>query len=184
MSEQAAMTVEGQTPMDDVLAAPPPPPKRRRKPTEQEQRDKVIAIAVGATQGVKRQCTATSRQSGQRCKKAPVPGLTVCRMHGGGTQAAKRKAALRLAELVDPAIATLGREMVKADKSADRQRAANSILDRAGVVRQGAGDAEIARALLLDRLRALRAQAIDEATKPDAPGEVVLDAEVVSDGDD
>lgn len=34
-------------------------------------------------EGGPRQCTATSRQSGVRCKRAPVKGGTVCAMHGG-----------------------------------------------------------------------------------------------------
>lgn len=28
-------------------------------------------------------CTARSKRSGERCKRAPVPGATVCAMHGG-----------------------------------------------------------------------------------------------------
>ncbi len=28
-------------------------------------------------------CTATSKQSGVRCKRRPIPGGTVCVMHGG-----------------------------------------------------------------------------------------------------
>lgn len=30
-------------------------------------------------------CTAKSKQSGQRCKNRPSPGMTVCRIHGGAT---------------------------------------------------------------------------------------------------
>lgn len=37
-------------------------------------------------------CTATSKQSGERCKRRPVPGLNVCVMHGGKTPAAQAKA--------------------------------------------------------------------------------------------
>jgi hypothetical protein len=46
----------------------------------------------------RRQCTATSKQSGQRCKRAPIPGGTVCVMHGGATPAVKAAAEQRLAE--------------------------------------------------------------------------------------
>ncbi len=38
-------------------------------------------------------CTATSKQSQQRCKRRPVPGLSVCVMHGGKSPAAQAKAA-------------------------------------------------------------------------------------------
>lgn len=39
------------------------------------------------------QCTAKSKQSGERCKRRPVPGLSVCVMHGGKSPAAQAKAA-------------------------------------------------------------------------------------------
>lgn len=102
-----------------------------------------------------RQCTARTRQ-GNRCRQRPILGATVCRMHGGAAPQVKRAAQLRLLELIAPAIATLAREMATAPFSADRQRAANSILDRAGVVKQAGPDGDLARALLIDRLMTLR----------------------------
>lgn len=88
-----------------------------------------------------------------------MKGQRVCLKHGGASPQAKRKAQLRLAELVSPAIATLAREMANADKSSDKQRAANSILDRAGVPRSVTSpDGEAARDLLLERLYQLREQ--------------------------
>ncbi|AWY05344.1 hypothetical protein QC999_gp19 [Microbacterium phage Cressida] len=109
------------------------------------------------TQTQARQCTAKTRQGG-RCRNAPIEGGTVCRMHGGSAPQVKRRAALRLLELVDPAVATLAREMATATKSADRQRAANSILDRAGVVRRDSPAKEDVYDLVAERLRALREQ--------------------------
>lgn len=97
-------------------------------------------------------CSASSKTTGKRCTQPPIPGGTVCRFHGGAAPQVQRKARLRLLELVDPAIATLAREMVNADKSGDRQRAANSILDRAGVARQAEVSGEDARALLVSRI--------------------------------
>ena len=79
----------------------------------------------------------------------------MCRMHGGAAPQVKRAAQLRLLELINPAIATLAREMAQADRSVDRQRAANSILDRAGVVKQGGPDGDLARALLIDRIMSI-----------------------------
>jgi hypothetical protein len=32
-----------------------------------------------------RRCTATSKQTGERCRRFPTPGRTVCRFHGGKT---------------------------------------------------------------------------------------------------
>lgn len=112
-------------------------------------------------------CTATAR-SGNRCGRMPVPGATVCDKHGGKAPQVQRKARLRLAELIDPAIATLAREMVQADKSNDKQRAANSILDRAGVPRMTRElSSEDSRIVLLERLRSLRESA-EPAPESDA----------------
>jgi len=125
-------------------------------------------------------CTARSKGTGERCKQSAIAGGTVCRFHGGGAPSVKRKAALRLAALVDPAIATLGREMVKAEKSSDRQRAANSILDRAGITRGQSSELDVARALLLERLLEARsAPALPAAVAAPDPLEIV--AEVVDD---
>lgn len=106
-----------------------------------------------------RPCRA-KRTNGEPCKKPAIKGGTVCQTHGGSAPQVRKKAALRLLELVDPAIAVLAREMVQADKSADRQRAANSVLDRAGVPRTATViDGESAKSLLVDRINALRSEA-------------------------
>lgn len=111
------------------------------------------------TPSVTRQCTAKNRR-GERCGQSAIKGGTVCRNHGGSAPQVRRKAAIRLLELVDPAIAVLAREMVSADKSADRQRAANSVLDRAGVPRTATViDGESAKSLLVERINALRGEA-------------------------
>lgn len=101
-------------------------------------------------------CTATSKTTGDRCGAMAVSGARVCTYHGGGAPQVKRKAQLRLLELVEPAIATLAREMTTADKSSDRQRAANSILDRAGMPRTQVVDAGAAKDLLMARITSLR----------------------------
>jgi len=102
--------------------------------------------------------------------------MTVCRTHGGASKQAQNKAKLRLAELVDPAIATLAREMATAETSADRQRAANSILDRAGWGRVSAIEGGDVRELLIARLLAMRDQAaeLDQVYEPEA---LALDGE-------
>jgi len=48
-------------------------------------------------------CTATNRQ-GNRCGKYPIPGGTVCRMHGGAAPQVKLKAQQRLEAYQDRAI--------------------------------------------------------------------------------
>ena len=40
-------------------------------------------------------CTATVSSTGERCKKAPIAGGTVCRFHGGATRHVAAKAAVR-----------------------------------------------------------------------------------------
>lgn len=117
-------------------------------------KDEPTVDATGRT--ITRQCRAKSTTSGQRCKKSAMLGQTVCRAHGGASPQAKEAARLRLAGLVMPAITTLAREMTQAPASADRQRAANSILDRAGMSRAASPEVELARTLLIDRLMALR----------------------------
>lgn len=55
-----------------------------------------------------RQCTATSRNTGKRCKAAALKGGLVCRYHGGATRAARAAfAANEEAERVEKAIGKL-----------------------------------------------------------------------------
>lgn len=78
-------------------------------------------------------CKARNKQ-GNRCGKAAMKGGTVCRNHGGAAPQVKQSARARLAAAVDPALDVLVDDL-KAKKPMDRQRAANSILDRAGISR-------------------------------------------------
>ena len=121
-----------------------------KKPVEEFPR-----FAKGIEKQLVRKCTATNRR-GERCGNYAIRGGNVCKFHGGGAPQVRRKANLRLAALVEPAIATLAKEMVQADKSADRQRAANSILDRAGFGRTSMVNATDARDILVQRLMEMR----------------------------
>jgi len=117
-----------------------------------------------------RLCTATNRQ-GEPCRNHAVVGARVCHLHGGAAPQVKRKAALRLAALVDPAIATLAKELTnRNNKPADRLRAAENILDRAGVPRHTEVDGEMARAILVERLLSMRAQQESENAAAQALG--------------
>lgn len=42
-------------------------------------------------------CTATAKGTGERCKRRPIPGGTVCVKHGGGSPVVRAKAQERLA---------------------------------------------------------------------------------------
>lgn len=61
----------------------------------------------------KPKCTSKAKQTGDRCRRPPVPGGTVCHIHGGGSPkvraaAARRVAEAEAAELMTRAIVTLG----------------------------------------------------------------------------
>jgi len=76
-------------------------------------------------------CTATSKQSGQRCKRRPIPGGRVCKFHGGGAPAVRANALERLRALQEPAIATLSYLMEqKAVYPSTAYQAAKDVLDR------------------------------------------------------
>jgi hypothetical protein len=79
----------------------------------------------------RRQCTAKSKQSGQRCKRTPIPGASVCKFHGGGAPQVEAKAKERLAALVDPAIARL-EELLVSGEDTVAMRAVIDVLDRNG----------------------------------------------------
>lgn len=134
-------------------------------------------------------CIRWATSTGHRCERAKTPGTTICHKHGSNNPGIRRNAQLRLVELIDPAIAVLAREMVdNRAKSSDRQRAANSILDRAGVPRRTEVDHGAAQALLMDRLQEVIARRATEiqaqrATELEAGQDDpdTVDADVVED---
>lgn len=99
-------------------------------------------------------CTAKAKQTGERCKRRPIPGGRVCFVHGGGSPAVKAAAQRRLLEAVDPLITEL-LKLALDDDTEPRVRLAaiRDALDRAGlgptrqleVVTLEAIDQEIAR---------------------------------------
>ncbi len=78
------------------------------------------------------QCTAKSKQQGRQCSRYRTAGMKVCYYHGAASPQAKNKVDRLFALAADLALETLVNEMEQADNSADRIRAARSILDRAG----------------------------------------------------
>lgn len=46
----------------------------------------------------RRRCSATSQQSGERCRNRPIKGGAVCRFHGGAAPQVRAAARLRLVE--------------------------------------------------------------------------------------
>lgn len=76
-----------------------------------------------------RQCAGKSKQSGQRCKRRPIPGGTVCKIHGGGNPRVKAKADERLRALVDPAITRL-EQLIQDPFGSVALAAVKDVLDR------------------------------------------------------
>lgn len=78
---------------------------------------------------IKATCTATNRK-GERCKRWPIAGGFVCRMHGGAAPQVKRKALERLMELQDRAIDRMAGLMQQEQYPSTAYAAARDILDR------------------------------------------------------
>jgi len=79
-------------------------------------------------------CTAKSKTTGNQCKNPPIPGGTVCRIHGGSAPQVQAVAARRVLEaLVGPALAQL-RRLIEDATVADgvKMRAITDLLDRTG----------------------------------------------------
>lgn len=77
------------------------------------------------------QCTAR-RKNGTKCGNDAIKGGRVCRMHGGAAPQVKKAAALRLAELVDPAIGVVARSLRQRKDPRLALHAAKDVLDRNG----------------------------------------------------
>lgn len=105
-------------------------------------------------------CKATAR-SGERCKRRPIPGGTVCAMHGGKAPQVQEKAKERLLAAADPAARRLIGLMRQKDNEQVALRAAMDILDRAGLQAIAKIEAEVTlevkspRELLAQRLKQL-----------------------------
>lgn len=125
----------------------------------------------------RRRCTANAKSTGARCKRRPIPGGRVCKMHGGGAPQVQASARRRLLEAVDPALSALiavvdgppgDWEMVEAGWEStgvwkfrgathtERIRAAEAILDRTGYPRKTEVDLTDSRERLVEQLKALR----------------------------
>lgn len=52
-------------------------------------------------------CTATSRQSSERCRRVPIPGGNVCVMHGGASPNVAAAARARLERAAQAEVATM-----------------------------------------------------------------------------
>lgn len=82
----------------------------------------------------RRRCTATSKQSQQRCKRSAILGGSVCFTHGGAAPQVQRKARERLLELVEPALVEMTKIVLNKSTPPNVKLAAiKDILDRSGL---------------------------------------------------
>ena len=104
-------------------------------------------------------CTA-KRSNHESCKAKAIRGGNVCRVHGGAAPQVRRKAAERLAAMIDPALAVLAATLrQKIDKRLSLS-AAGDILNRNSL--NGKQHVEVSGGLsLADVLRARRARRLD-----------------------
>lgn len=75
-------------------------------------------------------CTARSKRSGIRCKRPPIAGGTVCRMHGGAAPQVKAKALERLEAYQDRAIDRLFTLVDQVEYPSVAIAAVKDVLDR------------------------------------------------------
>jgi hypothetical protein len=75
-------------------------------------------------------CTAKAKQSGKRCKRTPIPGGTVCKIHGGGAPQVQQAAMARLLALQHPAIDKLTQLIAQSEFPTVAYAAVRDVLDR------------------------------------------------------
>lgn len=121
-------------------------------------------------------CTA-KRSNGEPCKKPPIKGSTVCRVHGGAAGQVKRKAQIRLLMAADVLMASLLK--IAKDESvpvAVRLAAIRDGLDRAGLTAKAEVDVDVKVSLWEQNMAGI-ITVVSEVVREE-PGQIV-DAEVV-----
>lgn len=157
---------------------PKKPPKYYRKltgerPTVKNQVGAHSRLVWDDEKGYRR-CTANAKGSGDRCKRAPIPGGTVCNMHGGGSPSARRKGQNNLMEMLDPANARIARIISNPNtKDTDLIRIWENLLDRLGYPR----NMEIGVEDIRDQILNAVAEVDEDTLQEIIEGEVVEDDE-------
>lgn len=95
-------------------------------------------------------------------------GSRVCSKHGGMAKQVREAAAARIDRLVDPAISTLREMMLRGESHSIRLRAAESVLDRAGI--------KAPEEVVVDNQVTIRVEYADVVTEAKA----VVDGEVLA----
>jgi hypothetical protein len=104
--------------------------------------------------GQRARCTAV--RNGRRCRKGTIPGGTVCNTHGGASPQVRRRAKLRVLQLLDPALGQLARIIANPDDQRTALAAIKLVAELNGMGKS-AGDVsgDVAKALLMERHHAL-----------------------------
>lgn len=133
-----------------------------------------------------RRCTAHRTDGTGRCNGWSVPGSNVCRFHGGSAPQAKRKAQLRLLDMIP--LATKRHREILRDTKDERValQAVKMVYDRTGLEEGSAsGDVDVVRQMVATRLVDLIAGGSAEETDEEL-GETdddIVDAEIVEEED-
>jgi hypothetical protein len=99
------------------------------KPQQHAPKGRIKAHPMELASPMEKRCTATNRR-GTRCEKPPIPGGTVCHMHGGNAPNVRAKAEERLQALVHPAITRLGELVGQVEFPSVAIAAVKDVLDR------------------------------------------------------
>lgn len=127
--------------------------------------------------GTRPRCPAI--RNGHRCKKPAIPGGTVCATHGGAAPQVKRRAKLRVLQLLDPALGQLARILANPDDQRIGLTAIKMVVEMNGMTTRGDVDSTLAKAILMDRHYALQ-EAARKAQAEMLDGEVIEDADLVA----
>jgi hypothetical protein len=103
--------------------------KAHKEMTTRDKPDPLVALQSGETQ-----CTARSKNTGERCRRYSMLGGNVCRSHGGAAPQTRARAQQRLQQAADVLVQRL-LHFALDGKVADpvAMQAINSALDRAGL---------------------------------------------------
>lgn len=126
-----------------------------------------------------RQCPATSKRTGERCKRYCAPGQRTCLWHGSGTRRAKTAAAKRVAQASGYAADMLAEFMADPDVDVKlRTQIAQDLLDRSGV------NAKKVMELTVDKGQSFFDNVMDAYVVDVGELESVVDAEVEDETDE
>jgi hypothetical protein len=108
------------------------------------------------------QCRARSKRSGQQCKRHPIPGGTVCHIHGGKAPHVQAKADERLRAFQHPALDGLAELIDQREFPSVRYAACKDVLDRTLGKAPESVDLHVSGSLdLVGRLQAARKRLAD-----------------------